>query len=259
MLKSIVGYNAHMIEHYGLSESQKGYLNGTKRLSNESKERKAITRKAFQTWSIMKPLVESKIVSDDFKYYPFLAEPKSEEYDRYDIPKDRYSFRQFLKALLKTDSRSPASKQLNKMSVAKMLIEESIIYYQTRFPETANELIFNKMKEFLDFIKMLQSIYDLELENLRVADFMRMRGGSFYPPQLTRDKFWHGYCDYCRHYDLGQAKSEEAVPKLIKHDENCNFKTQFDKATKMNDTRQIEYLIDLYIVIKTPKITKKKQ
>ena len=140
-----------------------------------------------------------------------------------------------------------------------MLIEEAIIYYQIRFPQKGNELIFNKMKEFLDFIKMLQSIYNLELENLRVADFMRIRGGSFYPPQLTRDKFWHGYCDYCRNYDLGKAKSEEQVPKLIEHDENCNFKTQFDEATKMNDTRRIEYLIDLFIVIKTPKNLKKKQ
>jgi len=259
MLKSIIGYNLRMIEHYGLSQSQKGYLNGTKRLSNESKERKAITRKAFQSWSIMKPLVESKIVTDDFKYYPFLVQPQSDDYDRFDIPKDRYSFRQFLKALLKTNSKNPASEELNKMSFAKMLIEESIIYYQIRFPQTANELIFNKMKEFLDFIKMLQSIYDLELENLRVADFMRMRRGSFYPPDIRRDKFWHGYCDYCRNYDRGEAKSEKEVPKLIEHDEKCNFKTQFDKATKINDTGTIEYLIDLYIVIKKPKILKEKQ
>jgi len=50
-----------MIRRYGLSEAQKDYLKGSKRLSNEPKERKAIIHKALQSWSVLKPILDSKV------------------------------------------------------------------------------------------------------------------------------------------------------------------------------------------------------
>ena len=210
-----------MVEHYGLSEAQKGYLDGTKRLSNESKERKAITRKAFQSWSIFKYLLGSDVVSDNFKYYPFGAEPRDDDWERFDIPKDRFTFRHFLKALLHTSAENPASKEINKMALAKTLMEEGISYYQTRFRN--NQLVYDKFAEFSDFMKMLQGIYEQDLDNLVKADFIRLRKNMIWPPRIERNKFWHGLCMQCYSYsDKVQAITKKEALE-IKHSTDCPF------------------------------------
>jgi len=217
-----------MIEHYGLSEAQKEYLNGSKRLSNESKERKAITRKAFQAWSIFKHLLGSDTVSDDFKYYPFRAEPKDEDWEKFDIPKDRFTFRHFLKALLNTSAENPASKEINKMALAKMLIEEATLYYQIRFKN--NQLVYDKFTEFLNFMKMLQGIYEQELDNLVKADFIRLRKNMAWPPRIERDEYWHSLCMQCFSYSYQiQAKTKEDALE-IKHSKDCPFVKEFERV-----------------------------
>jgi hypothetical protein len=230
-----------MVEHYGLSEAQKGYLNGTKELSNESKERKAITRKSLQAWSIFKPLLESKVVSDDFKYQTF-GEIKDNDWERFDIPKDRFTFRHFLNSLLDTDAENPASKEIYKMGIAKMLIEKSITYYQTRFRN--NQLVYDKFAEFSDFMKMLQEIYDQEVNNLVKADFIRLRKNMPRPPRIEPNEFWHALCMQCFSYSFHvQAKSKDESRESIKHTKDCPFEKEFTTAhEKQKDDLILDFI-----------------
>ena len=217
-----------MIVRYGLSEAQKGYLDGSKRLSNESKERKAIMRKALQSWSVLKPILDSKVLSSDFKYFPFIAKPTTSEFEKFDIPKDQYSFKNFLESLLATNKESPTSKEIQKMALAKEIIEASILYYQTRFKN--NELVWQKFNEFSDFIKMLQGVYEQELNDLVKADFIRLRKNMVHPPRIERDEHWHSLCMQCFSYSYwSQAKTKEELID-IEHSPDCPFIKEYERV-----------------------------
>ena len=218
-----------MLEHYGLSEAQKAYLNGSKRLSNESKERKAILRKAFQSWSVLKPILDSKVISNDFKYLPFFDAIPSSEFDRLDIPKDRFTFEKFLRSLLATSADNPTSKEIEKMRIAKMILEEAILYYQTRFKN--NELVYEKFAEFSGFIQMLQGVYEQELDNIVKADFVRIRKGLIFPPYIQQDAIWHSYCNVCYSYSTNNKAytKDDAINEAIeiKHSDDCPFLKEY--------------------------------
>lgn len=226
-----------MIEHYGLSEAQKGYLNGSKRLSNESKERKAILRKAFQSWSVLKPILDSTVVSNDFKYLPFFNATPSSEFDRLDIPKDRFTFEKFLNSLLRTSRENPTSKEIEKMRIAKEILEQAILYYQTRFSN--NQLVYDKFAEFTGFIQMLQSVYEQELDNIVKADFVRIRKGLIFPPYISQDEYWHSYCNVCYSYSTNnKAKTkDDAINEAIgiKHSDYCPFLKEFVRVEDQYD------------------------
>jgi len=217
-----------MIRRYGLSEAQKSYLNGSKRLSNEPKERKAIIHKALQSWSVLKPILDSKVVSNDFKYLPFISKPTPSEFEKFDIPKDQYSFKNFLDSLLATNKENPTSKEIEKMAMAKEIIESAILYYQTRFSN--HELVWQKFAEFRDFLTMLQDVYEQELHNLVKADFIRIRKNMIYPPRIQRDEYWHSLCMQCFSYSYQiQAKTKEDALE-IKHSKDCPFVKEFERV-----------------------------
>ena len=217
-----------MIERYGLSEAQKGYLNGSKKLSNESKERKAIIHKALQSWSVLKPILDSKVVSNDFKYFTFISKPTSSEFEKYNIPKDQYSFKNFLDSLLSTDSTNPTSKEIEKMALAKEIIESAILYYQTRFSN--NELVWQKFNEFSDFTKMLQGVYEQELKDLVKADFIRLRKNMAHPPRIERNEYWHSLCMQCFSYStkVNATTKEEALE--INHSKDCPYLKEIERV-----------------------------
>ena len=225
-----------MVEHYGLSEAQKGYLNGTKKVSNESKERKAILRKAFQSWSVLKPLLDSTVVSNDFKYLPFFDAVPSSEFDRLDIPKDRFTFEKFLSSLLKTSRDNPTSKEIEKMRIAKEILEQAILYYQTRFQN--NQLVYDKFAEFTGFIQMLQGVYEQELDNIVKADFVRIRKGLIFPPYISQDAYWHSYCNVCYSYSTNNKAytKKDAIKesKTIKHSTDCPFVKEYERVKDKN-------------------------
>jgi len=217
-----------MIERYGLSEAQKCYLNGSKRLSNEPKERKAIIHKALQSWSVLKPILDSKVVSNDFKYFPFISKPTSSEFEKYNIPKDQYSFKNFLDSLLSTDSTNPTSKEIEKMALAKEIIESAILYYQTRFSN--NELVWQKFNEFSDFTKMLQGVYEQELKDLVKADFIRLIKNMAHPPRIERNEYWHSLCMQCFSYStkVNATTKEEALE--INHSKDCPYLKEIERV-----------------------------
>ena len=217
-----------MAEHYGLSEAQKGYLNGSKRLSNEPKERKAIIHKALQSWSVLKPILDSKIVSNDFKYIPFISKPTPSEFEKFNISKDQYNFSQFLSSLLQTDSTNPTSKEIEKMAIAKEIVESAIGYYQTRFQN--HHLVYAKFAEFRDFLSMLQGVYEQELHNLVKADFIRLRKNMAYPPIIERNQYWHSLCMQCFSYSIkvNATTKEEALE--INHSTDCPYLKEFERV-----------------------------
>lgn len=222
-----------MVEHYGLSEAQKSYLKSGKRLSNTSKERKAIMRKALQAWSVLKPILDSKTIESDFKYFPFISKPIPSEFERLDIPKDQYNFSQFLASLLSTNKENPTSQEIEKMAIAKEIIESAIGYYQTRFQN--HHLVYTQFAEFRDFISMLQGVYEQELNNIVKADFVRIRKGLIFPPVVQQDEHWHSYCNLCFSYSLNvHAKTkEEAIEEakdLIKHSDDCQFVKEYERV-----------------------------
>ena len=217
-----------MIGRYGLSEAQKGYLNGSKKVSNESKERKAIMRKALQSWSVLKPILDSKVLSSDFKYFPFIAKPTPSEFEKFDIPKDQYSFKNFLDSLLATNKENPTSKEIQKMALAKEIIEASISYYQTRFSN--HELVLQKFAEFRDFLTMLQDVYEQELHNLVKADFIRLRKNMAYPPRIERNKYWHALCMQCFSMsdNYWAETKQEVLP--INHSKDCPYLKEYERV-----------------------------
>ena len=175
------------------------------------------------------------MVSDDFKYYPFGAEPKDDDWKKLEIPKDQFTFRHFLKALLNTNPENLASKEINKMALAKTLIEEATLYYQTRFKN--NQLVYDKFAEFSDFMRMIQGIYEQELDNIVKADFIRIRKNMIWPPRIERDRFWHALCMQCFSYSENiQAKTKEETLD-IKHSPDCPF------VKELSRTRDKEQLI----------------
>ncbi len=222
-----------MIEHYGLSQAQKDYLYGSKKVSNESKERKAIKRKAFQAWSVFKPILESKVVSDKWKYSLF-GEMKDSDFDTIGIPKDRFTFRHFINALLKTNATNPASKEIDRMAIAKTLIDEGVSYYQMRF--TNNQLVYDKMTEYGKFLEMLQEIYEQDLTNLVKADFIRLRKGMPVPPHIEPNEYYHAVCIQCYSYSLNQAKNEQDAVHGIEHSKDCPFVKEFARSDKSRKT-----------------------
>ncbi len=217
-----------MIERYGLSEAQKGYLNGSKKLSNESKERKAIIHKALQSWSVLKPILDSKVVSIDFKYFPFISKPTSSEFEKYNIPKDQYSFKNFLDSLLATNRENPTSKEIEKMALAKDIIESAILYYQTRFQN--NQLVWQKFNEFTDFIKMLQGVYEQELKDIVKADFVRIRKNMVFPPRIERNQYWHSLCMQCFSYSTKVNATTKEETLEINHSKDCPYLKEFERV-----------------------------
>ena len=234
-----------MAERYGLSEAQKRWLNDPNgfEYSNKPKLRKEILHKSLQTWSVMKYLLESN-TPDDFKYQAF-GEIQDNDWDRLDIPKDRFTFRHFIKALLKTSENNPASKETYRMFLAKTLIEESILYYQTRFKN--NHFVHEKISEYKDFLSLLQGVYEQELNSLVKADFVRMRKGMIRPPTITQDKFYHSYCSQC--YEMSKAVNATRKSQVldIEHMKDCPFNEDYNNAS---DKTQV---ISDYIHIIYPK------
>jgi len=150
------------------------------------------------------------------------------EFGKFDIPKDQYSFKNFLDSLLATNKENPTSKEIEKMAMAKEIIESAILYYQTRFSN--HELVWQKFAEFRDFLTMLQDVYEQELHNLVKADFIRIRKNMIYPPRIQRDEYWHSLCMQCFSYSYQiQAKTKEDALE-IKHSKDCPFVKEFERV-----------------------------
>ena len=114
------------------------------------------------------------------------------------------------------------------MRIAKEILEQAILYYQTRFSN--NQLVYDKFAEFSSFIQMLQGVYEQELDNLVKADFIRLRKGMAYPPRIERDNYWHSVCMQCFSYSYQiQAKTKEDALE-IKHSHDCPFVTEFERV-----------------------------
>lgn len=141
-----------------------------------------------------------------------------------------------------TDAENPASKEIYKMGIAKMLIEKSITYYQTRFRN--NHLVYDKFAEFSDFMKMLQEIYDQEVNNLVKADFIRLRKNMPRPPRIEPNEFWHALCMQCFSYSFHvQAKSKNESRESIKHTKDCPFEKEFTTAhEKQKDDLILDFI-----------------
>jgi hypothetical protein len=131
------------------------------------------------------------------------------------------------------------------MAIAKEIIESAILYYQTRFKN--NELVWQKFNEFSDFIKMLQDVYEQELNDLVKSDFIRLRKNMAYPPRIERNEFWHSLCMQCFSYSYNvQAKTKEEALE-IKHSVDCPFVKEYET----NDKEQLIFDFIHFIEPKT--------
>lgn len=217
-----------MKEHFALSQAQKDYLSGQKTLSNEASERSRIRRKAFQAWSVFRPILDSTVVSNEWKYSLFGAvEPSKLEQD-FDIPHDQFTFQDFLHSLLKTNSTNPASQEIERMNIAKMLINEGLLYYMIRFK--TNHLVYQKITEYKEFLEMIQGLYEQEIVNIVKSDFIRLRKGMPVPPHIEPDQFYHAVCIQCYSYSLNQANNEQDTIPAISHTKDCPFVLEYEKA-----------------------------
>jgi len=227
-----------MKEHYGVSQAQLRYLNGQDmpKSFNKSKEQDRIIRKAKQAWDIFVPVLRSKVVDQEFKDSLF-------EFKR---------FEDFLTFLLKTERGNTISQEINKMRIAKIMIQKGTQYYQTRYQ--LNQIINEKIAEINSVLGMIQEFVDQELYNIEVSDFLRMRRGLTAPPIVQQENdLYHALCIQCYRYSLGLTKSEKEAIKDLQHDNNCSYKKQFKTATKNNDEAYKKSLILQYIKTIPPK------
>jgi len=227
-----------MKEHYGLSQAQLKFLNGQDmpKSFNKSKEEDRIIRKAKQAWDIFVPVLRSKVVDQEFKDSLF-------EFKR---------FEDFLNFLLETERGNMISQEINKMRIAKMMIQKGTQYYQIRY--RLNQIINEKIVEINSVLSMIQEFVDQELSNIEISDFLRMRRGLTAPPIVQQGKdLYHALCIQCYRYSLGLSKSEKEAIKDLQHDDNCSYKKQFERATKNNDEAYKESLILQYIKVIPPK------
>jgi len=122
------------------------------------------------------------------------------------------------------------------MRIAKEIIEQAILYYQTRFSN--NELVYEKFNEFTNFIQMLQDVYEQELDNIVKADFVRIRKGLIFPPLIQQDAIWHSYCNLCFTQSTNnKAKTKKQAIKealSIKHSANCQFVKEYERINDKN-------------------------
>jgi len=222
-----------MKEHYGLSEAQLTYLNGQNmsKSFNVSKEKKRIKGKAEQAWSIFLPILNSKIVDQKYKDEIF----------------SHQRFETFLKELIKTERSYPASQEINKMKIAKMMIQKGYSFYQTRFE--LNPIINDEIQKIWSLLEMIQSLIDQELRNLKQADIIRMRKGQIHPPIIKRDEFYHARCAECWAFDLNISSSAEDAVFNITHDDACGYFLQAKDA----DHYKLQALNEQFIQIFLPK------
>jgi len=220
-------------EHYGLSEAQKNYLNGQDKTKtfNVSKERKRIKGKAEQAWSIFLPILNSKIVDQQYKDEIF-SHPR---------------FETFLNELIKTERNFPTSQEINKMKIAKMMVQKGFSFYQTRYE--MNEMITEQIEKYRSLLEMIDSLIEQEISNLKQADIIRMRKGLIHPPFIKRDEFYHARCTECWAYDLGISHNAEDVISNITHNDGCGYPIQAKDA----DHYKLQYLNEQFIQVFSPK------
>ena len=227
-----------MKEHYGLSQAQLKYLNGQNmpKSFNKSKEHDRIIRKTEQAWDIFVPVLRSKVVDQKFKDSLF-------EFKR---------FEDFLNFLLETERGNMISLEINKMKIAKMMIQKGTQYYQTRYQ--LNQIINEKIVEINSVLEMIQEFVDQELYNIEISDFLRMRRGLTAPPIIRQENdSYCALCIQCYRYSLGLSKSEKEAIKDLQHDVNCSYKKQFERAIEVNDENYKKSLNLQYLKIIPPK------
>jgi len=220
-----------MKEHYGLSQAQLRYLNGQDmpKSFNVSKEKKRIKNKAEQAWSIFLPILNSKIVDPQYKDEIF----------------SHSRFETFLNELIKTERSYPASQEINKMNIAKMMIQKGFSFYQTRFE--LNPIINDEIQKIWSLLEMVQSLVDQELRNLKQADIIRMRKGQIHPPIIKRDEFYHARCVECWAYDLNISHSAEDVVFNITHNDGCGYLLQAKDADHFKHQVLNEQFIQIFL------------
>ena len=219
-----------MKEHYGLSRAQLEYLNGRKPLPNESKERERMRAKAEKAWSIFEPILRSNVVSQEYKDSLF-------SFKRFD---------DFLNSLLATERTNPSSKELNKMEIAKTMIQKGFQYYQTRYD--LNPLIYNEIEKIRSLLEMIDSLVKQELENIKKADFNRTRKGLTSPPEIIRDNYYHALCMECFSYNSGVGHNKDDTILNIRHEPNCSYNRRIKKANRF----EIKKINEQFIKITLP-------
>ena len=222
-----------MKEHYGLSKAQLNYLNGQDmpKSFNASKECDRMKKKADQAWSIFLPILKSKVVDQEFKDEIF-------SHNRFQI---------FLTELIRTNRVSPILQEQPKMKIARMMIQQGFVFFQTRYQP--NQLIIDEMSKISSIMNMLDDIVDQELRNIELEDVLRMRLGQYYPPIIRRDQYYHARCLACYSYDLGVSNSEEEAITNIAHNEGCIYAKQSKDAEK----NRLEELRTDFIQVFSPK------
>ncbi len=220
-----------MPEHYGLSIAQKEYLSGRKTLANESKEKERMRVKAEKAWSIFEPILRSEVVSQEFKDSLFT-------FKRFD---------DFLNSLLRTKMTNPISEELNKMKIAKDMIQKGFRYFKVRYQ--LQPLIYDEMEKMEKLLIMLEDFVEQELENIKNADFVRLRKGLQEPPTITPTETYHALCIQCYNYNSKIGHNEQDAIQGIEHQPHCSYLKYAEKA----DHFQLEKINEQFIKIIPPR------
>ena len=220
-----------MPEHYGLSIAQIEYLNGQKTLANESKEKERMKVKAEKAWSIFEPILRSKVVSQGFKDSLF-------GFKRFD---------DFLNSLLATEMTNPISEELNKMKIAKDMIQKGFTYFKKRYQ--LQPLIYDEMEKMEKLLIMLEDFVEQELKNIKKADFVRLRKGLQEPPTIIPTETYHALCIQCYNYNSTVGHNEQDAIYGIEHQPHCSYLKYAEKANHF----QLEIINEQIIKIIPPR------
>lgn len=209
-----------MKERYALSHAEKEYLSGHKTLSNPSTYRARIKKKAEQSLEVAEPILKSAVVSQEFKDSCYSVE----------------KIEKILQNLVRFDSEQLPSEQINKQSIARLMIEQGTTYFQLRYKQ--NQFISDEIQK----IKQVLEIFDYQAkEEKEKEDVIKMyetRRRSSAPPFIQRDELYHARCVHCYNYSLGVSKTKEEAIKNITHNPHCtylNYMKRIHDVNSVND------------------------
>ena len=212
-----------MVSHHLLSDIQYRYITSQKgfKVKNPSEERNRMALKVRKMFKTMKIILDSKILSQDFKDSAFKP----------------LEVRVLIDSLTRHNPQNHIAEEVNKQAIILHMIEQVLAYYRSRYKD--DKIIINKIMEFETLAKDLHERAKMEKEETEASMMYKIRGKMPYPPYVERQKQYHtALCKQCFAYSLLGKTKDEAI-KNIRHAKYCSFHLEWKRLGKIDKERVI--------------------
>jgi len=232
-----VRYNRDMKSQHLLSNDQYQYITSQiNDIPNKSENLKRVAEKienAFKTFDIV---YKSERLPQNYK----------------DMLFDPERVNGFLQNFTYFDRTLPQADEANKQNISKIMIEQGLRYFQSRYKET--KFLSKRINDLKELLNDLQLLTLDEVQDNQAMTMYRMRKKLKNPPHIDPiENYWTVLCIHCYNYSRGSDKTKESAIKKLRHEKYCMYKTEI----KRFDGRHKQQIMDDYLKI-IPPINKKK-